>query len=470
MLMPNQKKRIAIIGGGITGLAAAFKLEKAKADNTSIEYTLFEKSDRLGGKIQTEHLNGFVIERGPDSFLARKQSMSKLAKEVGMEDELLANDTGQAYVLKGDRLHPIPGGAVMGIPTEIQPFLTTRLFSPMGKLRAAGDFFLPRKTSKDEDISLGHFFRRRLGNEVVDHLIEPLLSGIYAGNLNKLSLKATFPQFQQIEEKHGSLIRGMKDSRANQSKPATVKSTSTGMFLTFRHGLESFVQAIEAHLDSSSIHKGADVTSVQKESNVYRVQFVSGESHLFDEVIMTTPPHVTAGMLDVYPYFHYLKEMEATTVATVALGFKKEAVHNPYDGTGFVVSKKSNHTITACTWTHKKWRHSTPEGHALLRSYVGRAGDSAIVHRSDEEIVNAVLFDLKQIMDINGEPEFYRVTRWKKAMPQYNVGHTYKIAKIKEDIARNLPGLHLCGAGFEGIGLPDCIDQGEAAVERIIQS
>ncbi len=466
--MANQNKRIAIIGGGITGLAAAYKLEQAKAAGVNIEYDLYEQSDRLGGKIQTEHVNGFVIERGPDSFLARKQSMSRLAKEVGMEEELLANDTGQAYVLRDNQLYPIPGGAVMGVPTEIQPFLTTRLFSPIGKLRAAGDFFLSRTASKDEDISLGHFFRHRLGDEVVDHLIEPLLSGIYAGDLNKLSLKATFPQFQQMEEQHGSLIKGMRASRANRPKRSEEKPK--GMFLTFRNGLESFVQAIEKHLDAESIHTQTDITSIQKEGNQYRLQLANGESHMFDEVIMTTPPHVTASMLDHYSYFQYLKEMEATTVATVALGFKKDAVRNPYEGTGFVVSKNSNHTITACTWTHKKWRHSTPEGHALLRSYVGRAGDSAIVWRSDEEIVKAVLHDLKQIMDIDGEPEFYRVTRWKQAMPQYNVGHTYKIMKIKEDIRRNLPGLHLCGAGFEGVGLPDCIDQGEAAVKRILQS
>ncbi|TWI56237.1 protoporphyrinogen oxidase [Halalkalibacter nanhaiisediminis] len=465
--MTNQNKRVAIIGGGITGLAAAHKLELAKAEGISIEYDLFEKSDRLGGKIQTEYVNGFVIERGPDSYLARKQSMSRLAKAVGMEEELLANDTGQAYILKDDRLHPIPAGAVMGVPTEIQPFLTTKLFSPIGKLRAAGDFFISRTSSRDEDISLGHFFRHRLGDEVVDHLIEPLLSGIYAGDLNKLSLKATFPQFQQMEAKHGSLIKGMKASRAQQPKPIAEKPK--GMFLTFRNGLQSFVQAIENHLDADSIHKEADITSIQKEDDQYRLQFANGESLLFDEVIITTPPHVTARLLSSYSYFHYLKEMEVTTVATVALGFKKEAVHNPYEGTGFVVSRKSKHTITACTWTHKKWRHSTPEGHALLRSYVGRAGDSAIVERSDEEIVEAVLHDLKQIMDINGDPEFYRVTRWKKAMPQYNVGHTYKMAKIKEDVMRNLPGLHLCGAGFEGVGLPDCIDQGEAAVSRILK-
>jgi oxygen-dependent protoporphyrinogen oxidase len=465
----NEKRRIAIIGGGITGLAAAHKLEKAKAEGKELEYDLFEKSERLGGKIQTERINGFVIERGPDSYLARKESMTRLAKAVGLADDLLSNDTGQAYVLKGDRLYPIPGGAIMGIPTEIKPFMHTNLISPVGKVRAACDFFYPRITSKDEDISLGHFFRRRLGDEVVDHLIEPLLSGIYAGDLDKLSLKATFPQFQQVEQKHGSLIRGMKTSRAQQGKTKPETTKSKGMFLTFRNGLESFVEAIAAKLHSESIHINSALTKVYKKDGQYQLIFEDGEIKNYDEVIITTPPKATVKLLADYPYFSYLENMEATTVATIAMAYKEDQIKIPLEGTGFVVSKKSNHAITACTWTHKKWKHSTPDGYALLRAYVGRAGDSAIVSRSDDEILSAALYDLKKIMKIEGKPEFFIVSRWQEAMPQYNVGHTFKMSKIKEDIARNLPGLHLAGGGYEGIGLPDCIDQGEAAVERILK-
>ncbi|WP_227937848.1 protoporphyrinogen oxidase [Alkalihalobacillus deserti] len=465
--MRNKERRIAIIGGGITGLAAAHKLEKAKEKGMAIDYDLFEQKNRLGGKIETKRINGFVIERGPDSYLARKESMSRLAKEVGLEDEMLFNDTGQAYVLKGNQLYPIPDGAVMGIPTDIKPFLNTRLLSPIGKLRAVGDFFYPRMTSKNEDISLGHFFRRRLGNEVVDHLIEPLLSGIYAGNLDKLSLKATFPQYQQVEQKHGSLIRGMKDSKTKKANRNGVTTKSRGMFLTFRNGLESFIKAIESNLNASSIHKNNSLTKIYKQDGQFHLLLENGDIKIYDEVIVTTPPKVSAKLLADYPYFSYLDQMEATTVATIAMAYKEDQVKIPYEGTGFVVSKKSNHAITACTWTHKKWKHSTPEGYALLRAYVGRSGDSAIVSRSDEEILSAVLYDLNQIMKIEKQPEFFIVSRWKEAMPQYNVGHTFKMSKIKEDIARNLPGLYLAGGGYEGIGLPDCIDQGEAAVEQI---
>ncbi|WP_088102647.1 protoporphyrinogen oxidase [Halalkalibacter urbisdiaboli] len=467
----NDKKRVAIIGGGITGLAAAFKLEKSiKESQLPIEYELYEAGHQLGGKIQTDYTDGFVIEKGPDSFLARKESMSRLAREVGLEHDFIHNDTGQAYILKEGILHPIPGGAIMGIPTELTPFALTKLFSPLGKIRALGDFILPKTTEKNEDISVGHFFRKRLGNEVVDHLIEPLLSGIYAGNIDRLSLQATFPQFQQIEEKHQSLIKGMKQTRGKQQENSAESKPKKGMFLTFKHGLKSFVDAIEAQLSPTAIHLQTSIKKVEKKGDVFELLFEDGTSKEFDDVIITTAPHITASLLNTYPFFKYLENMEATSVATIALAYKKEAVHNPYKGTGFVVSRKSDYSITACTWTHKKWPHSTPEGHVLLRCYVGRPDDADIVDKSDEEIVATVLRDLQGIMEINDSPLFYKVTRWKESMPQYHVGHTYKLAKIKEDIARHLQGLHLAGAGFEGIGLPDCIDQGEDAVDSILRN
>ncbi|GAE25905.1 protoporphyrinogen IX oxidase [Halalkalibacter wakoensis JCM 9140] len=450
-------------------MAAAHKLEKAKEAGELISYDLFEKDESLGGKIKTKRENGFLIELGPDSYLARKESMTTLAKQVGIDD-ILFNNTGQSYVLKGNSLLPIPGGAIMGVPTELQPFITTRLLSPIGKLRAAADFVYPRFTSKDEDISLGHFFRRRLGNEVVDRMIEPLLSGIYAGNLDKLSLKATFPEFQKIERRYGSLIRGIKSSRPKKKTNQTVDGQTRGMFATFRGGLGSLVEAIEEQLDPNAIHKNSKLISIDKEKSTFQLHFSDGEVRGYDSVIVTTPPNVTSQLLHTYPYFDYLQEMESTTVATVAMALKKENIIERHEGTGFVVPKNSNYTITACTWTHKKWEHSTPSGYALLRAYVGRAGDSAIVSRSDEEIVSAVMHDLKQLMSIKGKPEFFYIQRWQKSMPQYNVGHTYRLAKIKEDIARNLPGLYLAGAGYGGIGLPDCIDQGEKAVEQIVNS
>ncbi|PLT33806.1 protoporphyrinogen oxidase [Bacillus sp. V5-8f] len=468
--MSQSKRKVAVIGGGITGLAAAFYLQKkAKEENLPYQVVLIEASPRLGGKVQTAVRDGFVIEKGPDSFVARKLSASRLAREVGMEDKLIYNSAGKSYVLVKDRLHPMPGGSIMGIPTEIGPFIKTGLFSPFGKLRAAADFVLPR-SGKKGDQSLGEFFRRRLGDEVLENLIEPLLSGIYAGDIDKLSLMATFPQFYEVEVQHRSLILGMKKSTpASPSKPAK-SGPKKGGFLTFTTGLQSFIDAIEAHLESGSVLKGVRVEEIAKENNnTYRLRLNNQEVMYADAVIVSTPHHAIPGMFPMQPFFQPLKEMQATSVATVAMAFDKSAITQDIDGTGFVVSRNSDYTITACTWTHKKWPHSTPEGKVLIRCYVGRAGDEAVVNLSDEDITKIVLEDLNKTMSITEKPDFSIITRWKDSMPQYTVGHKQRIEGVKNSVKKELPGVFLAGSSFEGLGLPDCIDQGERAVEDVVK-
>ncbi|MGJ9382937.1 protoporphyrinogen oxidase [Salipaludibacillus sp. CF4.18] len=469
------KQRIAIIGGGITGLAAAFYLEKEiKQGNIDAEYALYEGSGRLGGRIQTDYQDGFVIEKGPDSFLARKTSMSEFAKDVDMNEDLVDNHSG-SFILHHHTLHPMPEGAVMGIPTKIMPFAKTKLFSPMGKARAACDLVLPKTNNGQGDESLGHFFRKRLGNEVVDHLIEPLLSGIYAGNIDQLSLQATFPQFQQMENKYRSLIIGMKTQRAqNQTKTARPKnekdSKPKGMFLTFLGGLQSFVDRIEERLDSGSVHKNKALLEMNKLEDKYELLFEDGTKDTVDRIILTTPHQQAFKLFEQEKFMKYLGDIPSTSVATVALAYPKQAIKKDIDGTGFVVSKKSGYTITACTWTHKKWVHSAPEGYALLRAYVGRAGDDSIVNMTDEEILGKVKEDLDHIMKIEGDPLFYRIKRWKEAMPQYEVGHLEQLQKVRQGLSEAYPGIDLVGASYNGIGLPDCVDQGKAAVKRLVTS
>ncbi|MDQ0299854.1 oxygen-dependent protoporphyrinogen oxidase [Salibacterium salarium] len=458
--------KVAIIGGGITGLTSAYYLQKEMMTNQlDIEYDLYEKTSQLGGKIKTDHYNGFVIEQGPDSFLARKESASKLAKEVGLEEELISNNKGQAYVLKDQTLHPIPMGAVMGIPTKLGPFLTTGLFSVLGKLRAGADLVLPKSPSRG-DQSLGKFFRRRLGNEVVDHLIEPLLSGIYAGNMDRLSLQATFPQFYDMEQQYRSLILGMKTTRPAEPPGQGHKK---GGFLTLTKGLQSFVDGIENHLDEDSVHKNQSLQKITKKNHQYQLHFAEGESELYDKVILATSHHVAASLLEHNQVQKQLQSIPSTSVATVAMAFDKDQISGDFDGTGFVVSKKSGYTITACTWTHRKWEHSTPEGKALLRCFVGKPGGEDIVDENDEYIVDKALQDLNNIMTVEGYPEYYKVTRWYDAMPQYEVDHYKKLEEIKAQLEVDFPGVHVAGAAYGGVGLPDCIKQGEDIVEQIVK-
>jgi protoporphyrinogen/coproporphyrinogen III oxidase len=464
----EEKQKVVIIGGGIAGLTAAFYLQKnIQEHNLPIEIKLIEASHRLGGKMQTVIRDGFTIERGPDSFLARKTSIIRLAKEVGMDDQLVHNSTGKSYVLVNEKLHSMPGGSIMGIPTEIGPFLTTGLFSVPGKLRAAADFVLPRSES-GKDQSLGDFFRRRLGDEVVENLIEPLLSGIYAGDIDQLSLMSTFPQFYEVEQKYRSLIVGMKKSAPAQPKKPENKGTSKGAFLTFKSGLQSFAEAIESKLNPASILKGHRVDKITQADQKYEIYLNNGETILADSVIAATPHHVTQTMFSDYRFFDPFKSVPSTSVATVALAFPKEAVKTDIDGTGFVVSRNGDYSITACTWTHKKWAHSTPEGKVLLRCYVGRAGDETIVDLSDDQIIKIVLDDLKKTMDITLNPDFAIISRWKNSMPQYTVGHKQRLETILRHISEELPGVFLAGASYGGVGVPDCIDQGEKAVQDVL--
>ena len=465
--MHDNQKHLVIIGGGITGLAAAFYLEKEiEEKGLPIQISLIEASPRLGGKIQTLYKDGYIIERGPDSFLERKVSGPQLAKDVGLSDQLVNNETGQAYVLVNETLYPMPKGAVMGIPTQISPFITTGLFSVAGKARAAMDFVLP-KSKQTEDQSLGEFFRRRVGDEVVENLIEPLLSGIYAGDIDRLSLMSTFPQFYQTEQKHRSLILGMKKSQQH-AKAQQVTAKKQGQFQTINQGLQALVEAVESKLKLTKIYKGTKVTQIEKADGGYGVQLDSGQTLFADSAIVTTPHQSIYSMFPKEAGLEYLHDMTSTSVATVALGFKEEDVQNEYDGTGFVISRNSDFSITACTWTNKKWPHTAPKGKTLLRAYVGKAGDESIVEQSDHQIVSIVLEDLKKIMDIKADPELTTVTRWKTSMPQYHVGHQKQISTMRETFKQSYPGIYITGAAFEGVGIPDCIDQGKAAISEAV--
>jgi protoporphyrinogen/coproporphyrinogen III oxidase len=468
----TETKKVVIVGGGITGLTAAYYLQKhARESKLPLDVKLVEASHRVGGKIQTFVKDGFVIERGPDSFLERKESAGRLAREVGLGDKLVNNSTGKSYVLVKDKLHPMPGGAVMGIPTQIGPFITTGLFSWPGKFRAAGDFFMPASKVKG-DQSLGDFFRRRLGDEVVENLIEPLLSGIYAGDIDNMSLLSTFPQFYQVEQKYGSLILGTKKTTpAAKKKPAgNGQEKKKGMFLTVTTGLQSFVDVIEAKLAPGSVLKGIRVDKVSKQDNGYRLRLSSGETLEADSILVSAPHEAAMHMFSDHDHiFEPFRDMPSTSVATVAMAFPESVIKEDIDGTGFVVSRNSDYTITACTWTHKKWPHTTPEGKVLLRLYVGRPGDEAVVELSDDEIINIALEDLNKTMDIQAQPDFAVVSRWKEAMPQYTVGHKERVTTLKNHLANELPGVFVGGSSYEGVGLPDCIDQGEAAIGKILK-
>ncbi|GIN73863.1 protoporphyrinogen oxidase [Bacillus sp. J14TS2] len=466
--MNQRKKKVVIVGGGITGLTSAFYLNQAiNQHQLPIELTLIEANHRLGGKIQTEYKDGFVIEKGADSFLERKSDAKQLVQDVGLAHDLVRNTAGKTHIVVKDQMYPMPVGAVMGIPTKLGPFLKTGLFSVQGKVRAACDYILPR-SKVEGDQSIGSFIRRRLGEEVAENLVEPLLSGIYIGDMDQLSLLSTFPQFHEAEKEHRSLIRGLK-KMSKEAGQGTLTSKNQGVFLTLKNGLQSLVEAIETQLKDVTILKGIAVKEVEMVKNThYEMKLNDGKSIQADGVILALPHPMMPELTPAENYLRDYTDMSATTVASVVTAFKEDAI-NLADGVGFVVSRHSGYTITACTWTHKKWPHTAPKGMALLRCYVGRIGEETVVDLSDSEIEEMVLEDLKEILNITEKPEFSIVTRWKKAFPQYNVGHHQRMNELSESLSKKMPGVFVTGSSCDGLGLPDCITQGRAAAEKMKQ-
>ncbi len=458
-----------MVGGGITGLSAAFYLQRqARERGIRLELTLIEAAHRLGGKIQTVRRDGFIVERGPDSFLARKAGMRDLVKGLGLENELVRSAAGQTYVLSGEELHPVPGGSILGVPRDFSPFLSSGLLSWSGKVRAAAELMLP-KPAPEADESVGAFFRRRFGGELVDNLIEPLLAGIYAGDIDRLSLESTFPQFRRLEQEHRSLLYGIRKS-SMMTGPQPL-NPGEGIYQTFRGGLDTVVRALEEALVSqgAAILKGVRAERCETERETMNLTLNDGSVLQSDGIILAVPHFMAKKLFKPHGFLEELDDMPFATVATVSVAFREEDVDQHLEGTGFVVSRNTDTAVTACTWTHRKWPHSAPEGHTLFRAYVGRRGNEMIVDISDSEISKAVLEDLRKTMDIRGEPEFVIVSRFPNAMPQYPVGHKDRVAEAKAELQRKFPGVELAGSSYGGIGLPDCAEQGKTAAAALLE-
>jgi len=458
-------RQIAIIGGGVTGLSAAYYLQREIREK-QLPWTvrLFEGSGRAGGKIETIRRDGFTIERGADSFLARKEPTLKLVHALGLEDQLVRNGTGQSYVLTGGKLHKIPKGSYRGIPTRLLPYWRSSMFSLKGKLRGSMDLFLSKGKAL-EDQSLGHFFRRRFGNEFVENLIEPLLAGIYSGNIDEMSLMATFPNFYELVQEHGSLVKGLQQT---MNMPKKQPKAAQGAFYSLENGLGTLIDALTDDLDGI-LKLNTRVDHIERKPHGYHVLLDHGEVYQADAVILATEHEALPKIFSQYDFFSVLQDMPSTSTANIALAFDKSAIKRDIDGTGFVISRKSNTRITACTWTHKKWPQTTPEGKALVRCYVGKPDDQGVVELSDDELTEIVLKDLNQTMRIKKDPEFAVITRWRKSRPQYTVGHLQRMSRIQSGLEAELPGVFLAGSSYAGVGIPDCIAQGEKAVSDVLQ-
>lgn len=467
---------VLIVGGGITGLAAAHALvTDPRARALGVRCTVVEREKRLGGKLQTERIDGCLVETGPDSFLAAKPWAADLCRTLGLGDRLIGTLPGRAVFMHHKaRLHPLPDGLALGVPGRVLPILRTGLLTPTEKLRMGLDLVLPRRRT-DGDETVGAFLRRRLGSAVVDRLAGPLLAGIYAGDADTLSLRATFPQLLEWEASHRSLMLAALDRRRRAQG-----GDGTGpVFLSLTGGVGELVDALEAALADAhaeaTILTGQAVTRISRWFERNRTRYVAGRGDgralAADALLFATPAFVTADLLaPLAPAAATdLRAIPYASTVAVTLGFPREAVGHPLDGHGFVVARGEPLQITACTWVSSKWPHRAPPDMVLLRCYLGTAGRDAMVEEDDERLVRVVRQDLKTTLGIDAPPGFARVTRWRRAMPQYLPGHLHRLEAIDAGL-RELPGVALAGAGYRGVGIPDCIRQGTEAAGRLIDA
>jgi protoporphyrinogen/coproporphyrinogen III oxidase len=449
-----ESREVVVIGGGIAGLSAALALHDAGRD-----FLLLEAGPRLGGVIRTETTDGFVIEAGPDAILAQKPEGLELCRALGLADRLVPTNpqVRTVFVLHRGRLHPMPEGMMLAVPTRVLPFLRSRLFSWPGKLRMGMDVLLPRRAGEGDE-SIASLLRRRLGDEAVDRLGEPLMAGIHAGDPERLSIQATFPRFVELERRHRSLIRGMWASRPHG--PAA----GGPAFYSLAGGLGELVEALRRELPAARVRLAARVKRLQQEAGRLVITLPDGSSLDAQSVILAVPAHAAAPLLSgISPEASLLLQtIPFASSATVALGYRREDVTHPLDGYGMLVPRREGLRISACSFVSSKFPGRAPEGHVLLRAFLGGARDPDLLQLSDAELGALARRELRDVLGLRGEPALERVYRWPRATPQMVVGHLERMNRL-DRIVDGLPGIFLTGAGLHGAGLPDAIADGARA-------
>jgi oxygen-dependent protoporphyrinogen oxidase len=460
-------KRIAIIGGGVSGLTAAYTIEQKRQSGTPVQYVLFESRVRLGGVLVTDRVDGCLVEGGPDSFLTEKTWAAELCTKIGLGDQLIGSNDSlrKTYIVNKGKLVELPDGLMFMVPTKIMPTVRSPLFSLGTKIRMAAEWFRPpHKALEDETVA--QMIERHYGSEMVELLADPLLSGIYGGDASQLSVRAVLPRFADMESKHGSLGRGMLKARKNiataENEPARP------VFTSLKGGMQQMADTLAARLDAPSLKKSAPVQSLIRQDNGWTVCAGYQTDH-FDAVIIATPAHAASALLETIDenLSHDLGEIQYSSSATVALGYDESVRRSLPRGFGFLIPRSEGRRLLAATFVHNKFPHRAPENRALIRCFLGGARDEQILQMAEAEIVQLVRSELREIIELTAEPLFARVYKWKSVMAQYSVGHLERVQRI-ESLRQQHPGLALAGNGYNGIGLPDCIRSGADAAGKIL--
>ena len=497
----KQPQRIVIIGGGITGLAAAYRLlEKAVKRDRHPDVVLLEAGSRLGGVLKTTQREGFLIESGADSFISEKPEAIELAKRLGLESRLIETNETQrrSFIVRRGRLVPVPDGFQLMAPARIWPFITSDIFSWAGKARMALDLVIPRRARQngDDDESLAQFVRRRLGREALERMAQPMIGGIYTADPEKLSLRATLPRFLDMENEHGSVIRAMwkqgrtasDNSAGGSSKRGSsptvregvgTKSASSGtsgarysLFLSFDLGMQVLVDELAARLPHGLVQLNTVATSLSfdRSTSQWQIQLGNDSSISADAVCLAVPAYTAATLLRETDteLFRKLDQISYASTATINLAFRRADVKHALDGFGFVVPFIEKRSILACTFSSVKFAGRAPADHVLLRAFMGGALQPELFELDEDEMISRVRNDLRDLLGVEQRPLFTVVDKWRRSMPQYHVGHLSLLSQIQARV-QTFPGLHLAGNAYGGAGVPDCVRSGETAADRILQ-
>jgi protoporphyrinogen/coproporphyrinogen III oxidase len=471
-------KRIVVVGGGIAGLAAAHAaIARAREAGVAAAVTVLEASARFGGNLQTERQDGFLLDAGPDSWVANKPHASALAKELGLGDALIGTSPGarRYFVVWGGKLQPVPEGLVLGVPTRLGPLAASPLFTWAGKARMALEAAVPaRRFEGDEDESIAAFAMRRLGREAADRLVAPLLGGISAGDASDLSVRAAFPQLVAMEREHGSLVAGVRAAaRARAAANEGLAATKSGgqaeasAFVSLEGGVGDLVSALVERLraEGVTLRTGAAAARLVREPASWTVETEVGERFAAESVVLAVAGRAAAAMLELRDaeLGRCLASFSCASTATVFLGFRKADVAHPLDGSGFVVPRSLGRPVLAGTWVSSKWPKRAPEGHVLLRVFFGGASGTAVLARDDAALVALGRAELRELMGIDAAPVLSRVFRFEDKSPQMRVGHLAMMRDLRARLQHSAPGVRVAGGGYDGIGIPDCIRQGQEA-------
>ncbi|MEK6710941.1 MAG: protoporphyrinogen oxidase [Nitrospinota bacterium] len=469
--MTAAARRALVLGGGITGLVACLRLRQgARERGLPLEVTLLEASARLGGSIESARAGGCLLEKGPDCFLGIKPEGAALCRELGLGGQLMGTrpECRRSFVLRRGRLHPVPPGFYLLAPSSLMPFVRSPIFSPLGKLRMALDLVLPRRRGEGDE-SLASFVRRRLGEEALRRMAQPMVAGVYGADPEELSLEATMPQFLEMERESRSVILALRRRMAEARGAAAASGPRYGLFLSLADGMGSLIGALRERLPGSALRCGARAAGLRREAGRWRVAVEGAGEIEADALCVALPAHAGSGLFaGASPRLSaLLGEVPYGSVTTLNLVFPRERVAHPLDGMGFVAPAEEGRVAMACSFSSAKFEGRAPEGKVLLRAFVGGARGEEMLALPEGAFIGRVVEDLRPLLGLSGEPEAVLLQRYPRAMPHYTVGHLRRVEEM-ERLAAELPGVALAGSAYRGVGIPDCAGSAGAAAGRLL--